>query len=371
MLRIDYPTAIQEQLKEQLEAKKLNEIRTKEDSDALQYAHRLQEEEFLRRRNRQKQSPRKLAATSTSSNNHEKYDEITLESHSPPPLVHHERAHSSNSHSIEKDFAAKCSMQKTSSGGSFDLATTMTEARSFTSKQERLFTLRQLGLSSYEIEEIERKIEQELEDEALARKLQNESTDTPTVEELDRKLAMEAQDKEVAKMLYNRERAKLKKAKEKARLKREMRQQEGQQSFDGSTHSNEHPAESLRKYSKPPLPDPPEDHYVSPADMLSTKSCENIYLSPIDDDNLHLNLGAARSRQGFRLSDEVEHLYNQPEFPGKLDFYKTFPLINKTNFSFIDAQNPEPVSVPPYMPIQGTRRTSPIARKKKERCTQQ
>jgi len=324
LMRIDYPTALSEQLKEQLEAKKVKDLRTMEEQNAFLIAQKIQEEEM---RKKKKPSPKKVERI---------YEE--LESPSPvPPRIHHDRA-SSSSYSFEQDFISKCSVDEPEA---FDINATMSEARSLTTREERLYTLRQLGLSPQEIAEIEHKIQQELQDEALARKLQQESVEPLSVEELDRKIAMEAQDKEVAKMLYNREKAKLKKAKEKARLKKELRLRESQAS----------PLSTEGIYMKPPMPEPQEDHYVSPLDMLSTKSSENIYLSPLEDENLQMQLGAARSRQGFRLPEELEaYEYSSAK----------------------ETVNSEANPVPPYMPIQGTRRTSPTSKKKnKERCSQQ
>ncbi|ETN60508.1 hypothetical protein AND_007873 [Anopheles darlingi] len=96
-------------------------------------------------------------------------------------------------------------------------------------KTDRIRTLQDLGLAPDEIQEIDQRLEQELRDAELARKLQEEEGDGLDQEFIDRKVAMEAQDKELAKMLQERERAKAKRAREKARLKKEMRMQQQQQ----------------------------------------------------------------------------------------------------------------------------------------------
>uniref|UniRef100_A0AAG5DHE0 Coiled-coil domain-containing protein n=1 Tax=Anopheles atroparvus TaxID=41427 RepID=A0AAG5DHE0_ANOAO len=96
-------------------------------------------------------------------------------------------------------------------------------------KTDRIRTLQDLGLAPDEIQEIDMRLEQELRDAELARKLQEEEGGDLCQEFIDRKVAMEAQDKELAKMLQERERAKAKRAREKARLKKEARMQQLQQ----------------------------------------------------------------------------------------------------------------------------------------------
>uniref|UniRef100_A0A182RDS6 CCDC50_N domain-containing protein n=1 Tax=Anopheles funestus TaxID=62324 RepID=A0A182RDS6_ANOFN len=110
-------------------------------------------------------------------------------------------------------------------------------------KTDRIRTLQDLGLPPEEIQEIDMRLEQELRDAELARKLQEEEGGQVDQEFIDRKVAMEAQDKELAKMLQERERAKAKRAREKARLKKEQRlqQQKQEQRADG-TVSEDDPA---------------------------------------------------------------------------------------------------------------------------------
>ncbi|KAL9930969.1 uncharacterized protein ACN427_000178 isoform 1-T6 [Glossina fuscipes fuscipes] len=66
-------------------------------------------------------------------------------------------------------------------------------------------SLKEIGLPMHEIKEISEKLKQEQKDELLARRLQEmEVNDGLTQEERDRMLAIEAQDKELAKMLQER-----------------------------------------------------------------------------------------------------------------------------------------------------------------------
>lgn len=85
---------------------------------------------------------------------------------------------------------------------------------------DRIKTLIDLGLPPDEIQEIDRRLTQEIRDEELARKLQEQESTELNQEEKDRLLAMEAQDKELARMLQEREKIKAKRAKEKAKLKK-------------------------------------------------------------------------------------------------------------------------------------------------------
>ncbi|XP_034473766.1 probable basic-leucine zipper transcription factor I isoform X2 [Drosophila innubila] len=87
-------------------------------------------------------------------------------------------------------------------------------------------SLRDIGLPPEEIHEMSKKLKQEQKDELLARRLQAiESKDNMRQEHRDRMMAIEAQDKELAKMLQEREKAKVKRAKEKARLRKSQQKE--------------------------------------------------------------------------------------------------------------------------------------------------
>uniref|UniRef100_A0A2M4BCT3 Putative serine/threonine-protein kinase n=1 Tax=Anopheles marajoara TaxID=58244 RepID=A0A2M4BCT3_9DIPT len=140
-------------------------------------------------------------------------------------------------------------------------------------KTDRIRTLQDLGLAPDEIQEIDQRLEQELRDAELARKLQEEEGDGLDQEFIDRKVAMEAQDKELAKMLQERERAKAKRAREKARLKKEMRlqQQQQQQQSPGTDGSGPVDGES-----------PPRDHLTVASDAGQDVVGDASYSNPID-----------------------------------------------------------------------------------------
>lgn len=144
-------------------------------------------------------------------------------------------------------------------------------------KADRIRALKEIGLPPEEIQEIDMRLEQELKDEELARKLQEQEADELDQEVIDRRVAMEAQDKELAKMLQERERAKAKRAREKARLKKEMQrqQQQLQDSGDaddtiGEGSSSAQPVGDQQPGSlEPDIGDPDDgDSYSNPIDML-------------------------------------------------------------------------------------------------------
>ncbi|XP_055592928.1 probable serine/threonine-protein kinase DDB_G0280133 isoform X2 [Uranotaenia lowii] len=141
-------------------------------------------------------------------------------------------------------------------------------------KTDRIRALKDLGLPVDEIHEIDKRLEQELKDEELARKLQDALADELDQEAIDRRVAMEAQDKELAKMLQERERAKARRAREKARLKKEMQrqQQQQQQSQDNPDEEGEEGARSADDQEPTSLEtgsgDPDRDSYSNPIDML-------------------------------------------------------------------------------------------------------
>uniref|UniRef100_A0A182KBX2 CCDC50_N domain-containing protein n=1 Tax=Anopheles christyi TaxID=43041 RepID=A0A182KBX2_9DIPT len=140
-------------------------------------------------------------------------------------------------------------------------------------KTDRIRTLQELGLAPDEIQEIDMRLEQELRDAELARKLQEEEGGTVDQEFIDRKVAMEAQDKELAKMLQERERAKAKRAREKARLKKEQRlqQQKQEQRPDGAVSEDDLGAVGESSTADPTVADPDaivDASYSNPIDML-------------------------------------------------------------------------------------------------------
>lgn len=290
-------------------------------------------------------------------------------------------------------------------GGSAQVPSTS----NYREKIERLQALKVLGLPAEEIREIDKRIEQEKKDEELARLLQESEEKNVTQEELDRKLAIEAQDKELAKMLQEREKAKAKRAKERARQKRELmkqqQQQNGEHDPEGDSYSN--PVDMLpeaqmnRRYQQSPEgaqnnfqhqkqssynsqssggsyhQHPNDDSYSNPVDMMTTPP-------PLQQRGLQrpnqLEIRGQINRplpprahlpEDQNIATMIDPTYATPSPPSTLNaspMKATPPDI----LEYCEKNGDEP-STAPYMPIQGTRRSSSKdqRKKQKERCNQQ
>uniref|UniRef100_A0A8D8IF04 Coiled-coil domain-containing protein 50 n=1 Tax=Culex pipiens TaxID=7175 RepID=A0A8D8IF04_CULPI len=345
-------------------------------------------------------------------------------------------------------------------------------------KADRIRTMKDLGLPPEEIHELDKRLEQELKDEELARKLQDQEADVMDQEVIDRRVAMEAQDKELAKMLQERERAKAKRAREKARLKKEMQRQQQLQDGTGevveeAAGSPSHPLEQQPASLEAAEPDPDGDSYSNPIDMLQQAQAngggsgkryfgapahspehglamhkaqgsisshgsgsgsqymasqsspnEDSYSNPIDmirqqksAPNLKLSANVQRLVENGRKDDDIYVLpiseggeNRSPQRPNQLDVrgvpnrssgsrsqysddniatridptFGTSPM-NTSSMTASTLSSPPDIlefsdpgsssPVPPYMPIQGTRRNAAGGdnkkRKSKERCAQQ
>ncbi|XP_075211832.1 uncharacterized protein LOC142318978 isoform X2 [Lycorma delicatula] len=192
---------------------------------------------------------------------------------------------------------------------------------------------------------------QEQKDEELARRLQEqeEALNSYDMLDRDRQLAIEAQDKELAKLLQERERAKAKRARERARqralLKKQLQQQEQQQpqqedieteldsTFESSRdHRITRPTSlDINRPHKPRLPDPEEIEVLGPITALP-----NIAMA-IDPTYTPSCSSSSTSSPAVCL----------PPPP-------------------IDLESEDTSPVPPYMPIQGQRRTASLEKKQKK-----
>lgn len=278
-------------------------------------------------------------------------------------------------------------------------------------KIERLQALKVLGLPVEEIREIDKRIEQEKKDEELARMLQANEDKVITQEEIDRKFAMEAQDKELAKMLQEREKAKAKRAKERARQKRELKHQQQLENGeprdpsdpDGDSYSN--PVDMLatdahRRHQQSPEGAPQylhqkqssynsqssggsyhqhhqsDDSYSNPVDMVPPLHQRSPALRPN-----HLEIRGQLNRpqpprahlpEDQNIAAMIDPTYATPSPPSTL--ISTPVTNNSTTPDILEHYEDGSPSTAPYMPIQGTRRTSSSNEKKKkqkERCNQQ
>ncbi|XP_037916886.1 coiled-coil domain-containing protein 50 isoform X3 [Hermetia illucens] len=261
--------------------------------------------------------------------------------------------------------------------------------------------LKDLGIPPEEVLELDRKLEQEKRDEELAVRLQKEEArESLSQEERDRLLAIEAQDKELAKMLQERERAKARRAKEKARLKK--MQARPQSDFEGHSFSQRSPGNSQSIRSADFLTD--GDSYSNPIDLIASghSSLESSYRH----ERMHSSISAEHAELTLKddeiytlpIEDEVkvENRPNSLALPD--DGQKQILRSNQSPESIgniaaiIDptytssnaaAQANSPMSAsmgynsknaPPYMPIQGTRRSASLDVKKKkpkDKCSHQ
>lgn len=271
-------------------------------------------------------------------------------------------------------------------------------------KIERLQALKVLGLPAEEIREIDKRIDQEKKDEELARMLQDSENKFLNQEDLDRKYAMEAQDKELAKMLQEREKSKAKRAKERQRQKREMSKQQqhnGDAHEDGDSYSN--PVDMLQnEHRRHQQQSPDSGHQYSHQKQSSYNSqssggsyhlnhqSDDSYSNPVDmvpplhqrspaQRPNHLEIRGQLNRpqpprahlpEDQNIAAMIDPTYATPSPPSTLN---TTPITNNsTTPDILEHYEDGSPSTAPYMPIQGTRRTSNEKKKKqKERCNQQ
>ncbi|XP_059468377.1 coiled-coil domain-containing protein 50 [Neocloeon triangulifer] len=178
--------------------------------------------------------------------------------------------------------------------------------------------------------EEEARIFQEEQDAELARLLQEQESKRrgDSAIDKDRQMAVEAQDHELAKMLHDKERAKLRRAKERARLRRLQREEEA--AIEGGQ-------EGPRATGKPRYPDPPltvAQNIAVAIDPTYKSSMPRKQMAAAEPDLITTDL------------DQVEDESVEDE---------------------------EEEEAPPYMPIQGQRRTASLEKKKKrdQGCKQQ
>lgn len=290
-------------------------------------------------------------------------------------------------------------------------------------KIERLQALKVLGLPTEEICEIDNRIEQEKKDEELAWMLQENENRNTNQEELDRKLAIEAQDKELAKMLQEREKAKAKRAKERARQKKELMKQQHQQQngqlidpedLDSESYSN--PVDMLQandlNYSRryqhsPDIQQQNNAQYLhqkqssynsqssggSGYNQVNQSSNDDSYSNPVDMVPPPLFQRVAQRPNHLEIRGQINrpqapraHLPEEQNIAAMIDPTYATPSPPKNLQNVVSVVKPTPPdileycenngdepSTAPYMPIQGTRRTvsSDKRKKQKERCNQQ
>ncbi|CAG5019896.1 unnamed protein product [Parnassius apollo] len=149
----------------------------------------------------------------------------------------------------------------------------------------------ELGLSSSELEEMRRRLEQEEKDARLARELSHEAGGEDVLL-ADMRCAVEAQDSELARLLQEREYKKLQRAKEKAKQKALLKKQQ-----------------RLAQLQQEPLPEIPQatlcEAYSNPRDVIQEnrlRLCKSVdsdlnYVEPFEKEIIQSKASAIISKE--------------------------------------------------------------------------
>lgn len=215
---------------------------------------------------------------------------------------------------------------------------------------------------------------QEEQDAELARLLQEQETKRRGPNFKDRQLAIEAQDRELARVLQEQERAKAKKAREKARQKAMLQQQQQQQEMETIEEVS-----SVSPDSKDGIDNPNLEHRIQQEmdrsfidddddDAASTSGLPNkavhniaMVIDPTYNRQKAQSLGSPQNSQCNTPTSSPNRVI--PQCPGD-------SLINcGINNGYFECGEDEECegAVPPYMPIQGQRRTSSLDKAKKKK----
>lgn len=221
-----------------------------------------------------------------------------------------------------------------------------------------------LPLSSYDYDRMEEEYRrmQEQKDEELARLLQQQEEGLADIDQLDkdRLMAIEAQDKELARMLQERERAKAKRARERAKQKALLRKQQQQMKELVS------PDEIAEEY---PTQSENDDVHTTPSrptnlDVNGVKSSPSHskprYPDPEEIEVLSSGSSASSTNTLPNIAMAIDPTYTAARCTGS---NVTSPAISLPPPNF-DEEDDGPV--PPYMPIQGQRRTASLEKKSKK-----
>lgn len=231
------------------------------------------------------------------------------------------------------------------------------------------------GLSGEELRKF-----QEEQDAELARLLQEQETKRRGASANDRQIAMEAQDRELAKMLQDQEKARLRRARERARQKALLQQQQ--------QHMNPPEEPNSSGHHEPPgdlSGEPLENSSAAKADgepvgaaafLVGPSGVKNI-ATEIDPTFSRRKPSLERQGSGRRSSSRSPHDTLDPlgatadaiTPPGTIAS-ATSTIGGSTsspalaNACYVDLHDGEG-AVPPYMPIQGQRRSSSFEKGKK------
>lgn len=234
-------------------------------------------------------------------------------------------------------------------------------------------------------EEAQRRL-QEQKDEELARLLQEQDSGSLSLEDRDRLLAMEAQDKELARLLQEKEKARARRARERAKQRALLKKQQAfdqQQQLDQTTArgsnsdphnyrgSNFDPANSRGSTLDPHNSKAfPEQHNAN--EYLDSPECE-----PEIRESSFIEVGAhvVRGQDQVLMNSSNDRRYYDENKVEACASNNIATAIDPT-FSTLSSTyscDTEKCVAPPYMPIQGQRRTSSLEKKskKKDGCKNQ
>lgn len=209
----------------------------------------------------------------------------------------------------------------------------------------------ELGLSTEELEEMRRRLEQEERDARLAQQLSHE-VDNQDVLLADMRFAVEAQDGELARLLQEREYKKLQRAKEKARQKALLKKQQ-------RLAQQQHQSSEMLAHSEPQAQ--LLDAYSNPRDMIQQQNgqrlCKSVdsdlhYVEPFEKEHIQSKSSALQSkemsRQWFKQNGvpgslQDSHKSNRLDNPQSQS--KDFPdhAPNSQSLAFLQHRQPPPV----------------------------
>lgn len=250
--------------------------------------------------------------------------------------------------------------------------------------------------SPEELYEEEARRLQEEKDAEFARLLQEqEEREGADGIDRDRLLAMEAQDQELARMLQEKEKAKLRRARERAKQKALLKKQQEQQQMDGAGPSGAGPSGSGT--SSPLSPHHPQ---IGPEDEEGCYSLPH-QPSPVPPPahptaagaSFEVTKSASKGRRRFPDPEAIEEIPSpnvtppgtvngtnealrniaiviDPTYPRRsppnVGGIRTSPVTTGNQQDYVDEDCASPA--PPYMPIQGQRRTASLEKKAKKKA---
>ncbi|XP_064459696.1 coiled-coil domain-containing protein 50-like isoform X2 [Ornithodoros turicata] len=214
------------------------------------------------------------------------------------------------------------------------------------------------------------------QDAELARLLQEQETKRRGPSARDRQIAIEAQDRELAKLLQDQERARARRAREKARQRAQMQQQQQQEmdTIEELGHTNHHHhAVPESSNGQPTRTKSQESVPTSEGDMsfLVGPGVKNI---AVELDPTFERRKESLERQGSGSSNRSNSSSGMSPLtppPSAIGGSTSSPALS--NACYVD---PDEGAVPPYMPIQGQRRSKSLEKGKKgkrarDACRQQ